>query len=163
MLVLSLMQTEVICAVIQPLKVHLRADEEVGQHIVALGPVIAQTYLVTFVLTFCRSFQRIEAPLNHVLGVGKLLADRVLAHRCTVLIIFRVANVIDGSLFACRQQNVVYPEVVHNLSVALVGQPLGQQGAIGANQFVDDGLENDVEVLHQDILLVAHLHFHFWA
>ena len=85
----------------------------------------------------------------------KVYRNVCIDEKSTVLIIFRVANVVDGSLFACWQQDVVYPEVVHNLSVALVGQPLGQKVAVGSYQFVDDGLEQIAGVIFLYLLPIS--------
>ena len=140
---------------IRQVPVDLRRDEEVGNHVVALGQFVED--LDALVAVFGVEVGRgvdIEIPLYDVAGVGPLFVDRLRAELAAHLVVFRVADIVDVVVGLVEQQSLVGVEVVHEFAVGLVGQSEWYLVVGHADEVVDDGFEHYVETLDEQILVL---------
>ena len=135
------------------ISLHLPADEEIGDYVVALGYIVAQMYHGIRLLLIV---EQIEIPLYDVSGIGVLLVDRLCAQFVPNLIVLAIADVIGGRallLVLVFNQAVGGKYVVYYLAVLLyLIHAVGQW--VVANQLINDSLKHDVEVLHEQIFFL---------
>ena len=135
------------------LLVHRGGDEEVGDDVVTLGLFVAQFHTARRLFAVVED---VEVPLYHVPCVGVLLVDALTPQLVAHLVIFRVAYVIGVTRVALYQA-LGGIEVVHYLAVILLFlHAVGQR--IVAYQRIDNGLEHNVETLHQQVFLLVNVY-----
>ena len=137
---------ESVVGIVERIKDHCR-NKEIGDYGVTLSEVVAEFYarLVRNVVVV----ENVEIPLYDVPRVGVLLVDGFAAEVVPLLVIFAVADVISLGDVAVNQAFGGENMVNHLAVLLLFFDAVGRW--IVANELVDDGLKDDVEILGEEV------------
>ena len=132
------------------LLVHLGRDEEVGDNVVAFGHVVPQFHVRFRLPAFAKD---VQVPLDDVAGIGVLFVDGFIAQLVAHLVILAITDVV-GVAVVVLNEALGGVEVVNDLAVfLLLVHAVGQR--VVADQFINDGLKHDIEVLDQQVFFLG--------